>query len=92
MTLVTGVESTSQRPNIREVFVPNKVLEKMPNLFNTNPMKMTWQILPEMITACNEALATNEVQEILKEEFDLVMIYMGTTECFLSVVHEKKVN
>ena len=54
-------------------------------------MKMPFQLFPTMITACTDALGHSAVQALFKEEFDLVMLYMSLTDCFLSFVHKLKV-
>lgn len=43
-------------------------------------------------TLCSEALGKEEVQALLKEEFDVVLISMVISHCFLSIVHKMQVS
>ncbi|XP_050735242.1 UDP-glycosyltransferase UGT5-like [Eriocheir sinensis] len=92
LTFVTNFNSTHQRPNIREIFVAEETFTTgVPNLFNTSTLQVTRQLFPSFVTSCSLTLAADQVQSILREEFDLVMMYMSFTECFLPVIHERKV-
>ncbi|XP_050735244.1 UDP-glycosyltransferase UGT5-like isoform X2 [Eriocheir sinensis] len=92
VTFVTNFNSTRQRPNIREVFVADESFTpSLPSMFNFNSLQVTRQLYPALVTTCSLTLAADEVQSILREEFDLVMMYPFMTECFLSVIHEWKV-
>lgn len=53
---------------------------------------VSWHIFPKLVTSCSDALGADEVQTMLKEEFDLVMMYIAATECFLPIIHKRKVN
>lgn len=93
VTLVTGFESSHQRPNIREIIASDvNFVDELPNLFNMSNAQLTWHLLPYMVSSCSKAFTSAEVQAVLKEEFDLAMMYIRMTECFLPLLHERKVN
>lgn len=92
MTLVTSFESPRQRRNIREIVVSGvNVFDIFPNLFNTSTVQLTKDVFPAMVTSCGQALGASEVQAAIREGFDLVMLFVYMTDCFLSVAHTLKV-
>ncbi|KAG0721835.1 hypothetical protein GWK47_045637 [Chionoecetes opilio] len=92
VTIVTGHHSSHQHPNIREVVVlDGNIFNSFSSLFNTSVERMTWELYSSFITSCNQALSVKTVQDLFKEEFDLVMMYIYMTECFLTFVHKLKI-
>lgn len=92
VTIVTSFESPRQRRNIQEIVVSGvNVFDTFPNPFNTSYLQMMNDLLADMVTPCGRALGTSEVQAAIKEGFDLVMLFVYMTDCFLSVAHTLKV-
>lgn len=92
VTYVTGYEKSSSHPNIRVVVVPDvNIFDKMPNLFTTDRFTAIGAIYNDMKEVCIKALSHEAVQRLNDEKFDLVILYLALTECFLSFAHKLKV-
>ncbi|ROT64674.1 hypothetical protein C7M84_017392 [Penaeus vannamei] len=91
VTLVSPFRPSKIRENVREILVPGASLHNyIPNLFKgktAGPMAL----MSAAPTLCSEALGKEEVQALLKEEFDVVLISMVISHCFLSIVHKMQV-
>ncbi|XP_063610712.1 UDP-glycosyltransferase UGT5-like [Penaeus indicus] len=91
VTLVTSYKAPKPRKNVREVVVSLDIHHLVPNMFTK---KKTAALATFMVSApglCSEALAKEEVQELLEEEFDVVLVSAAFSHCFLSVVHRLKI-
>lgn len=62
----------------------------MPNIFTGNKVTAPFKLAMDAPVLCNNALADPKTQNLLKEEFDLVMLSMFFADCFLSVVYQLK--
>ncbi|KAK4301507.1 hypothetical protein Pmani_026285 [Petrolisthes manimaculis] len=94
ITYLTGFESTRERPNIREIYVPGVSLFTMiTNTFNTSYFQMFKILLPELHKLCPNLLATQEFQSFHQEggKFDLVISGLMSLDCFLPYVHTLQV-
>ncbi|CAL4065676.1 unnamed protein product, partial [Meganyctiphanes norvegica] len=74
----------------REVVLPIRDINTMmPNLFEGRAAGLS--LFHEMIPLCMEALSTQEIQDIKKEQFDFIILTAVLSECILSVVHEMQI-
>lgn len=91
VTIVSPFRPSKIRENVREILVPGMSLHNyIPNLFKgktAGPMAL----MSAAPTLCSEALGKEEVQALLKEEFDVVLISIFISHCFLSIVHKMQV-
>ncbi|XP_042877955.1 UDP-glucosyltransferase 2-like isoform X2 [Penaeus japonicus] len=91
VTLVSPFRPSKIRDHVREIVVPGiSIHDYIPNLFkgkSSGPMALM-MAAPEL---CSKALGKEEVQDLLKEQFDVVLISIFFSHCFLSVVHKMQV-
>lgn len=92
MTYIAGYEPSTRHPNIKVVLVPGvQIFENMPNLFTTDVHTGMSAIFDDLKKVCTDALGHEGVQRLRKEKFDLLILHMGLTECFLTFAHELQV-
>ncbi|XP_053649732.1 uncharacterized protein [Cherax quadricarinatus] len=60
-------------------------------MFTGNKMSATLSLLSVTPVLCSDALAKEEVQNLLKEDFDLVLLSVFISDCFLSLIYQMKV-
>ena len=63
-----------------------------PNLFTSGKMGGPLSLSYNAPNMCCDALAHPETQNLLKEKYDLIMMSMFFTDCFLLFVHQMKVS
>ncbi|KAG0713355.1 UDP-glucuronosyltransferase 2B14 [Chionoecetes opilio] len=91
ITILTPYKAPKVHQNVREVVLPDMDLATFsPNMF-ANRMMGPITMAGKAPMMCCDALAKRETQNLLKEKYDLIMLSMFFTECFLSVVHQMKV-
>ncbi|KAK3872033.1 hypothetical protein Pcinc_022866, partial [Petrolisthes cinctipes] len=62
------------------------------NLFNTSTYAQFAPVFSILHTFCVEGLGSKKVQQILQEEeFDLVMLSIINSECFLPYIYQRQV-
>lgn len=91
VTLVTSYKAPKPRKNVREIVISMDIHHLLPNVFTKSK---TVGLTTFMVTApelCSEALAKEEVQELLEEEFDVALVSAAFSHCFLSIAHQLKV-
>nr|XP_053649848.1 UDP-glucosyltransferase 2-like [Cherax quadricarinatus] len=92
VTVVSPYKSSKERNNVREVVLTGvDVLDKMPNLFTGNKIFTLSSVFTHMPSLCADALGAKNVQNLLKEDFDLIILSVFMSDCFLAVVHQLKV-
>ncbi|XP_042881389.1 UDP-glycosyltransferase UGT5-like [Penaeus japonicus] len=92
VTLVTPYAPKRETPNIREVVLRDADLhDYFPNAFSGNIMAPPFIVMKGSFDVCLRTLASPEVQDLLKEEFDVVLLTSFFSDCYLSVVHQLKV-
>ncbi|KAG0726461.1 hypothetical protein GWK47_036503 [Chionoecetes opilio] len=92
VTYLSGYESSNKHPNIRVIFVPDiQIFNNMQQLFTTDSRTAMTSILDDMKRTCIKALAYEGVQRLVDEKFDLVILHIAFSECFLSFVHNLKI-
>lgn len=80
------------RNNVREVVLEDfDLVSVLPNLFTGNGFAGPAAVISALPKLCSDALSKEEVQDLLKEEFDLGMITVFPSDCFLSMFHQLKV-
>lgn len=81
------------KENVREVALIDMDLANIiPNLFTGNKVTGPFTLAQKAPYLCTDALAKRETQDLLKEEFDMAMLSMFFSDCFLSIVHQLKVS
>lgn len=81
------------KENVREVVLPGMDLSNIvPNLFTGTKIVGPFTLAMKAPYLCSDALAKQETQDLLKEEFDMAMLSMFFSDCFLSVIHQMKVS
>ncbi|XP_047498158.1 UDP-glucosyltransferase 2-like isoform X1 [Penaeus chinensis] len=91
VTLVSPFRPSKTRENLREILVPGiSIHDYIPNLF-TGKTAGPMALMSASPALCSEALAKEEVQDLLKEKFDVVLLSMFISHCFLSIVHKMQV-
>ncbi|XP_037786964.1 UDP-glucosyltransferase 2-like [Penaeus monodon] len=91
VTLVTSYKAPKPRKNVREIVISMDIHHLLPNVFTKSK---TVGLTTFMVTApelCSEALAKEEVQELLEEEFDVALVSAAFSHCFLSIAHQLKI-
>lgn len=92
MTYIAGYDLAKRPPNVRVVFVPDvQIFERLPNLFSNEIHTAMSFLYDDMKTVCVKALAYEEVQKLRDEKFDLLILHIGLTECFLTFAYELQV-
>ncbi|XP_069937313.1 UDP-glucosyltransferase 2-like [Cherax quadricarinatus] len=93
VTMVSPFKPSKVRENVHEVvFSGGDLSRQVPNLFTGNKMTAPMTMMKILPGLCVDALGTKEVQNLLKEDFDLVLLSVFVSECFLSAVHQMKVS
>ncbi|KAG0713352.1 hypothetical protein GWK47_016401 [Chionoecetes opilio] len=91
ITILTPYKAPKVHQNVREVVLPDMDLATFsPNMF-TNRMMGPISMAGKAPMMCCDALGRQETQNMLKEKYDLIMLSMFFSECFLSVVHQMKI-
>ncbi|XP_042226289.1 UDP-glucosyltransferase 2-like isoform X1 [Homarus americanus] len=91
ITMVSPYKPAKERPNVREVRVTNAdILKVIPNLFEGNKITAPIHLMLAVPTICSDALSSDEIQNLLKEKFDLILLSAFLGDCLLSVVHQLK--
>lgn len=92
VTIVSPYKPSKERANVREIALTDlEITSIQPNLFEGNTLsgpKMLISLAPGL---CSEALGKREVQDLLKEKFDVGMLSIFMTDCFLSLFHQMKI-
>lgn len=57
-----------------------------------HPLTGVFKVFGAAPEICTNILARPDVQDLLKEEYDMAFISVTLCDCFLSVVHQLKVN
>ena len=92
ITILTPYKASKVHQNVQEAVLPDMELTKFtPNFFTSNKVVGPMALAQKAPDICNDALAHPVTQNILKEKYDLIMISMFFSDCFLSVVHQMKV-
>ncbi|XP_045608864.1 UDP-glucosyltransferase 2 [Procambarus clarkii] len=92
VTMVSSVKPTKVRENVREVtLVGVDIQDYTPNLFTGNRMAAPMTMISITPKLCSDALGKEEVQNLLKEDFDFILLSAFMSDCFLSVVYQLKV-
>lgn len=92
MTYIAGYEPSKRLPNVKVVVVPGvQIFENMPNLFTHTVHTAMTSLIDDMKTVCVDALSYEGVQKLRDEKFDLVILHIGITECFLTFAYELQV-
>ncbi|CAL4058782.1 unnamed protein product, partial [Meganyctiphanes norvegica] len=76
------------RANMREIVLPVKTIQ-VPNAFQGR--LATTSLINEWVPMCLSALGSQEIQDLKKEEFDLIILLAVMSECFVSLVHDMQV-
>lgn len=77
--------------NVREVVVPAGAIENyIVNVF-ANKVTGTMEIMKKSITICSDSFASENVQALLKEEFDVALIGIFMADCYLSLIYQLQV-
>lgn len=91
--MVSPFKPSKVRENVREVLVTDVDISKIvPNLFTGNKASGPMTLMQAVPKLCSDALEQKSVQDLLKEEFDLVMLSAFLADCFLSMVYQLKVS
>lgn len=94
MTYLTGTKALKPRANIQEVFVPD--VNVFENLSNHNVFASDFSAIMDMLhslpKSCADALSSNEMQRVQREEFDLVLLSIIGTECFYPYIYQLQVS
>ncbi|XP_069955022.1 UDP-glucosyltransferase 2 [Cherax quadricarinatus] len=92
VTIVTPIKPSKERNNVREVVLTGvDLLDRTPNMFTGHKMSAPLSLLSVTPVLCSDALAKEEVQNLLKEDFDLVLLSVFMSDCFLSLIYQMKV-
>ncbi|XP_053629391.2 UDP-glucosyltransferase 2 isoform X1 [Cherax quadricarinatus] len=92
VTMVSPFKSSKVRENVHEVVLSGGDLSHhASNVFKENKINFFMTMMNIMPRLCVDALGKEEVQNLLKEDFDLVLLSAIMSDCFLSVVHQLKV-
>lgn len=79
--------------NIREVVVPEADISNiLPNAFDGNFMTGPLTVIRKSPTLCSDSLESEKVQALLEEEFDVVLLTLFFSDCYLSLIHQMKVD
>ncbi|XP_064092121.1 UDP-glycosyltransferase UGT5-like [Macrobrachium nipponense] len=92
VTFVTAYtqEESRKNPNITEIWVPEGDANRLnQNRFNTSTIRLVAQLV-EFVPLCIESLGNNQVQGLLRDEFDVVLL-SPFNDCYLSIVFQLKV-
>lgn len=91
--MVSPYKPSTVRSNVREVVLPDIDIENyLPNLFTGNKLLGPMTLMHAAPRLCSDALEKEEMQNLLKEEFDVVILTVFFSDCFLSVVHKLNVS
>ncbi|XP_069937265.1 uncharacterized protein, partial [Cherax quadricarinatus] len=91
VTMVSPFKPSKVREIVHEVvFSGGDLSRQVPNLFTGNKMTTPTAMMTILPDLCVDALGTKEVQNLLKEDFDLVLLSVFVSECFFSAVHQMK--
>ena len=83
----------SPRTNLKQITTGNATMERLlGNLFNFSGWDMTMNYLKEVPKFCNEFLSDTKVQEALKQKFDLMLLSLYFSDCFISVAQKQNVS
>ena len=94
VTIVSGDANSKPVKNLKDIVVPAEFTASslLHNVFQEggadNVVKDLISQCPEM---CVQSLGTKEVQDLKKDQYDLVMISMFFNYCYLSLVDHFKV-
>ncbi|KAK4306889.1 hypothetical protein Pmani_021313 [Petrolisthes manimaculis] len=90
--MVSPYNPAKVRENVREVVLSGVNFEDIvPNLFTGSKISGPLTLMQNVPKLCSDALEQKPMQDLLKEEFDLVLLSAFMAECFLSVVYQLKV-
>ena len=91
VTYISGFD-TENHPNLTKVITGDHVKEFGRDGSEKSQMKLATTRLFRAPVTCNDDLNQKEVQEALQHKYDLIILSMHLTDCFLSVVHKQEVN
>ncbi|XP_050707399.1 UDP-glycosyltransferase UGT5-like [Eriocheir sinensis] len=94
ITLLTPYKASRVKENVQEVVLPNMDMANVIsnfNVFTGNKVLRPLRFSMEAPNLCADALGDPQTQNLLKEEFDLVILSMFFNDCFLSFVHQLKI-
>ncbi|KAK8747105.1 hypothetical protein OTU49_016998 [Cherax quadricarinatus] len=92
VTMVSSFKPSKVRENVREVVLTGvELTDIFPNMFTSRTMSGPLTVMKVMPGLCADALGKEEVQHLLKEDFDLVFLSVFMSDCFLSIVYQLKV-
>lgn len=94
ITFASGHQPTQTRSNIHEVVIPGckNLWAQLPNMFSSSSFAMTANFMTSWHTHCVRTLGSNEMQGVLKEEYDIVVLSIMLTECYLPFIHKSQVS
>lgn len=88
VTFITPYPSQRDTPNVREVIVPDGSMER----FKINHfVDYGFTMIKSFLSICSETLATKQVQNLLKDDYDVIFMSVFFHECYLSFVHHLQV-
>lgn len=93
ITILTPYKASKVHKNVEEVVLPDMELSKFtPNFFEGGKVSGVFHLAQQGPKMCNDALGHPVTQNLLKEKYDMIMIGMFFSDCFLSFVHQMKVS
>ncbi|XP_068241718.1 UDP-glycosyltransferase UGT5-like isoform X3 [Palaemon carinicauda] len=92
ITIVSPYKPTKEKENVHEIVLSNVDITSLAqNVFEGDTMsgaKAIMTIAPKM---CSDALGRKEVQELLNEKYDIGMLSIFLSDCFLSLFHRMEI-
>ncbi|CAL4059804.1 unnamed protein product [Meganyctiphanes norvegica] len=73
---------------VREVVLPVDINDLIPKNIITSGRTAPMQLFTKSPTYCANALATEEAQAVLKENYDVVMLTVFVSDCFLPAIYQ----
>lgn len=92
VTMVSSYKPSKVRDNVREVVLPDiDIHDFMPNMFTSDKMTGPLTLMFNAPLLCSDALEKEEMQSLMEEDFDVIILSIFFSDCFLSVAHKMKV-
>ena len=90
--MLTPYSPSRKIENVREVVLEDFDINSiMPNGFKDGKLSPIIQVISKGPNMCLQALASKQVEDVLKDNFDMAYVSMFFGECFLGYMYEKQV-
>ena len=84
--------SLPEHKNLKQVIVESTNMDELfGNVFELSNFELAKNFVLNFPRMCTKDLAEPKVQQVLQEKYDMAILSMFFTDCFLSFIHKQKV-